>query len=87
MGLVKFIVYPLAFCGSATYCAFSLGRQLPVASRNAGRSLGMGFNYLKVGLRFFAPSSDEANQILNQFRKGSQQAHAFTREFRANVLD
>ena len=46
----------------------------------------MGFNYFKVALKFFTPSSDEANKIVSQYRKGSQQAHAFTREFKASIL-
>ena len=87
MGLIKFIVYPVLFLGSATYCAFSLGfKTLPLASRNAGRAIGMGYNYFKVTLRFFTPEAEHANQIVNQYRKGSQQAHAFTREFKASLL-
>ena len=86
MGLFKLVVYPIAFMGSCTWYAFALGSQLPVASRNAGRALGMGFNYFKVALKFFTPSSEEANKIVSQYRKGSQQAHAFTREFRQSVV-
>ena len=65
MGLLRLFLYPLLFTGSATYFAFSLGSQLPVAARNAGRSLGMGFNYFKVALKFFTPSSDDANKIVS----------------------
>ena len=86
MGLFRLILYPLLFTGSATYFAFSLGSQLPVAARNAGRALGMGFNYFKIALKFFTPSSEDANKIVSQYRKGSQQAHAFTREFKASIL-
>ena len=46
----------------------------------------MGYNYFKVTLRFFTPEAEHANQIVNQYRKGSQQAHAFTREFKASLL-
>ena len=53
------------FFTSATYYAFALGSQLPVASRNAGRALGMGFNYFKVALKFFTPQSEEANKIVS----------------------
>ena len=45
----------------------------------------MSFNYFKVALKFFTPSSDEANRIVAHYRKGSQQAHAFTREFRSSL--
>ena len=87
MGLFKIIAVPIAMLGSATYCAFSLGpKRLPIASRNAGRAMGMGYNYFKLTLRFFTPEAEQANQIVNQYRKGSQQAHAFTREFKASLL-
>ena len=73
MGLLKFFLYPIAFLGGATYFAFSLGpRQLTLAARNTGRSLGMGFNYFKLTLRFFTPEAETANQIVNQYRKSSQ---------------
>jgi hypothetical protein len=60
MGLIKtFVIFPIVFMGSATYCAFSLGSTLVIHSRRAGRSIGMGFNYFKVGLRVFTePAAD-----------------------------
>lgn len=72
MGLFKtIIIYPAVIVGSATYFAFGLGRELPIASRRAGRSIGMGYNYFKTGLRFFTPDAEEANTIISQYRKGS----------------
>ena len=66
MGVIKFLLYPLFFLGGATYTAFSLGpKVLPIASRNAGRSIGMGYNYFKVTLRFFTPEAEQANQMIN----------------------
>ena len=68
----RFVVYPICFFIGATYCAFSLGSRLPIAARNAGRSIGMGFNYFKVGLRVFTePAADQANLIVSQYRQGS----------------
>ena len=60
MGLVKFLIfYPILLIGTATYTAFSLGpKRLPIASRNAGRAIGMGYNYFKVTLRFFTPEAE-----------------------------
>ena len=59
MGLLKIIAIPIMFLGSATYCAFSLGSaRLPLASRNAGRAIGMGYNYFKLTLRFFTPEAE-----------------------------
>jgi hypothetical protein len=67
--LFKLVFCPLLFGSAATHYAFSLGHtKLPLAARNAGRSIGMGFNYFKVALRFFTPSSEEANQIVYQYR-------------------
>lgn len=42
----------------ATYLSFRLGNQLPIACRNLGRSIGMGYNYFKVVLKLFAPQSE-----------------------------
>lgn len=73
MGFFRtFIVVPICLCGCATYCAFSLGSLLPVASRRAGRSIGMGFNYFKVGLRVMTePAADQTNFLVSHYRKGS----------------
>ena len=55
MGIISYIIgkliYPILFTGGATYYAFRLGSELPIAARNAGRSIGMGYNYFKVTLR------------------------------------
>lgn len=59
MGLITYIlgklIYPVIFTGSATYFAFRLGSELPIASRNAGRAIGMGYNYFKVTIRVNSP--------------------------------
>lgn len=40
MGIITYVIgkliYPLLFTGGATYFAFSLGRELPIAARRAG---------------------------------------------------
>ena len=55
MGVITYIIakliYPVLFTSGATYYAFKLGNELPIAARNAGRSLGMGYNYFKITLR------------------------------------
>ncbi len=55
MGLITYIlgklIYPILFTSGATYFAFRLGPELPLAARNAGRSMGMCYNYFKVTLR------------------------------------
>jgi hypothetical protein len=45
----------------------------------------MGFNYFKVLMKLMTPKAEEANLILSQYRQSSQQAHAFTREFKSSL--
>ena len=45
----------------------------------------MGYNYFKVLLAVFTPKAEQANQVISEFRKGSQQAHAVLREFKFDV--
>lgn len=75
MGLITFIigklVYPVLFTGGASYWAFKLGSELPIASRSAGRWVGMQYNYLKATLRFFSPDKEQANMIIKEYRQGS----------------
>ena len=52
--------------------AFSLGpAKLPIVARNAGRTIGMWFNYFKVMIKVMTPEDEQANLILSQYRKGS----------------
>jgi len=59
MGVFTYVVgkliYPILFTGGATWFAFRLGAKLPVASREAGRSIGMAYNYFKVVLKVINP--------------------------------
>jgi len=66
MALLKFIIITTFATGSATAMAFSLGAsKLPIVSRNAGRTIGMWFNYFKVMLKLMTPKAEEANVILS----------------------
>lgn len=85
MALLKFFLFWCCATGTATAAAFSLGPRLPMVARHAGRSMGMGFNYFKILLKLMTPQAEEANLILSQYRQGSQQAHAFTREFKSSL--
>jgi hypothetical protein len=89
MGILSYLfaklIYPFLFTGGATWTAFRLGAELPVASRMAGRSMGMGYNYFKLMVKFVTPESEQANRVISSFRKGSQQAHAFTRELKHHM--
>lgn len=56
MALFKYFFIWSAVSGSATYIAFSLGpSKLPLVSRNAGRTIGMWFNYFKVMIKVITP--------------------------------
>lgn len=85
MAIIKYILIWSFATGSATAMAFSLGPKLPLVSRNAGRTIGMWFNYFKVMIKVMTPKAEEANMILSQYRKSSQTAHAFTREFKSSL--
>jgi hypothetical protein len=72
MALLKFFFISTLTTGGATYMAFSLGpTKLPIVARNAGRTIGMWFNYFKVMIKVMTPEAEEANIILSQYRKGS----------------
>ncbi len=43
----------------ATWMAFRLGKELPLASRKLGRKVGMGYNYFKVVLRLMAAQKEQ----------------------------
>lgn len=79
------LMIPIAMTGAASVYAFRLGPELNVAARRAGQSFGMGYNYFKVILKFVTPESEQANKIISEFRRGSQQAHAILREVKFNT--
>jgi hypothetical protein len=49
--IISKMIYPLMFFGGASVFAFRLGPELAIASRRAGRSMGMGYNYFKITLK------------------------------------
>ena len=85
LGIMYKLMFPVAFMSWATIYAFKLGPKIAISSKNAGRSLGMSYNYFKVLLKVFTPKAEQANKIIGEFRKGSQQAHAVLREFKFDV--
>ena len=81
------LFWPMLLTSSMTYCAFRLGPTgLPAASRKAGRFIGMQYNYLKLTISYFSPPADQANRLISEYRRGTQQGHAFTREVRQSLL-
>ncbi len=62
-------MFTLPVGGYATFLAFKLGMNLPVACRGLGRHIGMGYNYFKVVVKLLAPSSETPAEIVEVFRK------------------
>jgi len=82
--VLKKFIPPLSIIGIATAYAF-WNPNLLKAARQTGINLGMGYNYFKVVVKFLTPESEQANRIIAEFRKGSQQAHAVMREIKENT--
>ncbi len=65
MGFIKTLfIITVPISGSLTLLAFRLGKELPVACRQMGQSVGMGYNYFKVILRFMAPRDNHQSAKL-----------------------
>lgn len=67
--LTTILMVTLPATSYATFLAFRLGNQLPVACRNFGRNIGMGYNYFKVVLRLLAPETEKPAEIFDLIRK------------------
>ena len=65
MAILRYFFIWSVASSTATYMAFSLGPKLPIVARNAGRTIGMWFNYFKVMIRVLTPDAEEANLILS----------------------
>ena len=88
MGLFTYIfgvVIPVI--GFSTVISFRLGSELPKAARRTGRSIGMGYNYLKILIKHLTPRSTHGVDLVRRFRQTGQQAFAFSNEVKWNLLD
>ena len=76
MGFIKTLLIIL-FPGGAVggYMAFRLGSELPIACRNLGRNIGMGYNYFKVILKVLAPETQAPAEVIDVMRKTNQQVY------------
>jgi hypothetical protein len=87
MGLLgKLFLVIVPGIGLASAAAFSLGKELPKVCRRTGRSIGMGYNYLKVTLKLITPESDSTVDLVRKMRQSTQQAFAFSNEVKWNML-
>ena len=55
MGIFKVLAFVTLPVGFMTYSAFTLGKQLPKATRMFGNYLGLGYIYFKSGLKALRP--------------------------------
>ena len=82
MGFLK-TLFVVLFPGGAfaSYLAFKLGPELPIACRNFGRNIGMGYNYFKVILKVLAPETQAPAEVIDMIRKTNQQVPYLLRQF------
>lgn len=74
MGFIKtFLIILFPGGATAAYFAFRLGPELPIACRNLGRTIGMGYNYFKVILKVLAPETQAPAEMIDVIRKTNQQ--------------
>jgi hypothetical protein len=88
MGFFSFLIFGIVpTVGACTVLAFRLGQELPKASRKAGRSIGMGYNYMKIIIKHFTPHSEQGVEIVRKARQAGQQAFAFSNEVKMGLVD
>ncbi|OMJ88079.1 hypothetical protein SteCoe_10064 [Stentor coeruleus] len=82
---VFFVIIPSI--GACTVLSLRLGQELPKACRRTGRSIGMGYNYLKILLKHITPRSSHGVELVRKMRQTGQQAFAFSNEVKWNLLE
>ena len=88
MGFLSFVfIGVVPVIGFCTVVSFRLGQELPKASRKAGQSIGMGYNYMKIVLKHLTPHSDQGVELIRKVRQTGQQAFAFSNEIKLNLVD
>lgn len=73
MGLFKIIAITIIPISAAFVSSIRLGKLLPVAARQLGNTIGMGYVYFKVIIRNLRPKNEIGMELLNIARKASQQ--------------
>lgn len=77
MGFIKtFFIILFPGTSIAGYFALKLGPELPIACRNLGRNIGMGYNYFKVILKVLAPETHAPAEMIDVLRKTNQQVYS-----------
>lgn len=75
MGLVKIMVFVSIPLTAMLISSIKLGKLLPVAARQMGNTIGMGYVYFKVIIRNLKPKNEIGMELLNIARKANQQVH------------
>ena len=88
MGIFSYIFYVIIPALSvSTIVSLRLGNELPKAATKTGRSIGMGYNYLKILLKHMTPRSNSGVELVRKMRQTGQQAFAFSNEVKWNLVD
>lgn len=85
MGFFKIIAFIAVPITGMTYAAFSLGKELPKASRKFGNYVGLSYVYFKCILKTLKPEDQMPYEMIEMARKASQQSQALRRELRNTV--
>ncbi|CAG9313512.1 unnamed protein product [Blepharisma stoltei] len=88
MGFISaFLCVFVPLVSFSTYITFRQGNKLPQITRQTGRSIGMGYNYLRIVIKHMTPKSNESIEVIRKMRQVGQQAFAFSNEVKWNLLE
>ena len=79
MGFLKIITFVAAPVAGMTYAAFSLGKELPKATRRMGNYIALGYVYFKSTLKVLKPEDQLPYEMIDVVRRASQQSQALRR--------
>lgn len=75
MGILKLIFLIVAPIGGMTVASFTLGKQLPKATRLFGNYIGLSYVYFKSFIKIIKPKDHMTYQMINIARKTTQQVY------------
>jgi hypothetical protein len=79
MGFLKILAFITLPISGMTYASFSLGKQLPKATRSFGNSIGLSYIYFKTILKVLKPEDQLPYEMIEIARRTSQQSKALQR--------
>ena len=75
MGVTKILFLVVTPIAGMSYAAFSLGKELPKASRLFGNYIGLSYIYFKSILKVLKPKDHIPFETIQKAREASQQVH------------